>query len=346
MDIIDVIRGQIKKFLPYGNGRFYTGKCPFCGGRLIATQYPQLWKCLDCKENGDAVSFIAKMKKISYSQANEFLQTGKMPLIPASQAEFFEMNEMACQWFQQQLKGKGGVEAREYLRKRELTEKTWTEFRLGFGGKTSSGLYKAMKKKYTDDQLRNSGLFGEGEYGLYDKFKGRVIFPITNEYGRVIGFGGRILDDTQETCKYLNSPDSKWFKKGRHLFGLSQSQNTDGNILLGEGYMDVIAMHQAGFKNAVASLGTSLTAFQARIIARKSPLCTIVYDSDGPGEKAARKAIGIFKEIGVKTQWMSMLPVKDPDEFIKGYGADKFQERIDKALKVTIDDKGNLAKEE
>lgn len=351
MDIIDVIRNEIGSFLPYGSGRMFTGKCPSCGGRLVASPAVQMFKCCDCGIGGDVFDFIAKARKISYKQAKELVLNGVSPKIPDGKTEFLAVNEDACQWFQAQYKRKDtGSEARKYIEgKRKLTGETVAKFRIGFGGSSSNGLWKALLKKgWTESQLQASGLFvGTDDGKWFDRFRDRVIFPITDIYGRVIAFGGRLLSDDKDKAKYVNSPESKFFKKRENLFGLSQiSGYEDKGLMLGEGYMDVIAMHQAGFTNAVASLGTSLTGYQARLIARFSPKVTIAYDSDAPGVKAATRAIGVFLPTGAMTKWFSMLPMKDPDEFIKAYGADEFRDRISKAVAVTLDEEGNLMKDE
>ena len=192
-------------------------------------------------------------------------------------------------------------------------------------------LYQYLKREgCSDDILKETGLFVYDERGVHDRFRNRVMFPILNINNKVIGFGGRVMGDGQP--KYLNSPETGVFDKGRNLYGLNIAKNSrKNNIIICEGYMDVISMHQAGFTQAVASLGTALTTGQAMLIKRYVKDVLICYDSDGPGVKAALRAIGIFRDAGLRTRVINMQPHKDADEFIKAKGREAFQERIDNA---------------
>ena len=218
-----------------------------------------------------------------------------------------------------------------YLKKRELGDETIQRFGLGYSSMYSDDLYRYIKSKgYKDDILKESGLFTYGDGKVTDKFWNRVMFPIMDMNNRVIGFGGRVMGDGKP--KYLNSPETKLFDKSRNLYGLNIARTSrKPNIIICEGYMDVISLHQAGFNQAVASLGTALTSGQASLMKRYTDQVLITYDSDGAGVKAALRAIPILKEAGLTTKVINMKPYKDPDEFIKGLGAEAFQERIDKA---------------
>ena len=227
------------------------------------------------------------------------------------------------------LRREGGKTAYGYLTGRGLSEETIRKFGLGYSDKYSDDLYKYLKGKgYSDELLRESGLFNVDERrGMYDKFWNRVIFPIMDVNNRVIGFGGRVMGEGKP--KYLNSPETKIFDKSRNLYGLNVARTTRKNyLILCEGYMDVIAMHQAGFTNAVASLGTALTSGHASLVKRYTKEVLLLYDSDGAGIRAALRAIPILREAGVTSRVVSLKPWKDPDEFIKNEGAEAFEERL------------------
>lgn len=240
-----------------------------------------------------------------------------------------EINKKAAQYFYYQIRRESGKNAYQYLTERGLTEETIKKFGLGYSDKYSNDLYKYMKAKgYSDELLRDSGLFNADERkGMYDKFWNRVIFPIMDVNNRVIGFGGRVMGDGKP--KYLNSPETKIFDKSRNLYGLNMARTTRKKyLILCEGYMDVIAMHQAGFTNAVASLGTALTSGHASLLKRYTGEVLLLYDSDEAGIRAALRAIPILKEAGVNSRVVSLEPYKDPDEFIKNMGPEAFEERL------------------
>ena len=243
----------------------------------------------------------------------------------------YEVNREAARYFHYKLGTDEGNNAGKYLDKRELSHDTITGFGLGVSGMKSDELYRYMKKKgYQDEVLKETGLFVYDEKGVHDRFRNRVMFPIINISNKVIGFGGRVMGDGQP--KYLNTPETVVFDKGRNLYGLNIAKNSrKNNIIICEGYMDVISMHQSGFNQAVASLGTALTEGQANLIKRYTSDVLVCYDSDGPGVKAALRAIGIFRRAGLRSKVINMEPCKDADEFIKTNGVEAFQERIDNA---------------
>ncbi len=226
--------------------------------------------------------------------------------------------------------GKGAL---EYLQGRELTKETIVKFGLGYSNKYSNDLYQYLRNKgYKDSVLMQSGLISQDEkQGAYDKFWNRVMYPIMDANSKVIGFGGRVMGDGKP--KYLNSPETKVFDKSRNLYGLHLARTARGRtMILCEGYMDVIAMHQAGFSNAVASLGTAFTGLQANLLKRYADEALLLYDSDEAGIKAVLRAIPILKDAGLITKVVKLAPYKDPDEFIKAMGKDEFQKRLDEAM--------------
>ncbi|MEG0688327.1 MAG: DNA primase, partial [Hungatella sp.] len=242
-----------------------------------------------------------------------------------------EINKLAANYFYYQLGQPQGQIGHDYLKKRLLSDETIRRFGLGFANKTGDDLYLYLKKKgYDDTILKETGLVTIEERGTHDKFWNRVMFPILDVNNRVIGFGGRVMGDG--TPKYLNSPETKLFDKSRNLYGLNYARTSrEKQLLICEGYMDVIALHQAGFTNAAASLGTAFTTQQAALLKRYTDQVILTYDSDGAGVKAALRAIPILKEVGISIKVLHMEPYKDPDEFIKHLGAEAFRERIEQA---------------
>lgn len=351
IDILDVMRAHGVSLTPYGDGSRLQGKCPFCypapqKQELIVSPSVGMYKCPACGAYGNVFDFVSRIEGITYSQAARKLKLHKADEPNPSKEIYLAIHKDACEWFQKQLYGKGGKGALTYLREqRQLSDVTIKRFRLGYGGNSSTALYRHLQQKYSAQLLEKSGLFVFAEKGVFDRFKGRVMFPITDREGHVIAFGGRILDDTLETAKYLNSPESEFFHKGEHLYAEDFAKNSRRDyVLLAEGYMDVIALHQAGFDNAVASLGTSLTSKQSRLVAKLSDTAVISYDSDAPGEKAAQRAIPILRSADTKTKWFSMLPAKDPDEYIKTFGKAAYEKLIERAIELTVDKDGNLKK--
>ena len=243
-----------------------------------------------------------------------------------------EINKTAANYFYYQLNNEQGQQAREYLENRKLSKETQIHFGLGYASKYSNDLYLYLKKKgYSDQILKETGLLTYDEkHGAHDKFWNRVMFPIMDVNNKVIGFGGRVMGDG--TPKYLNSPETMLFDKSRNLYGLNYARTSRKSyMIICEGYMDVIAMHQAGFTNAVASLGTAFTMQHSVLLKRYTQEVRLAYDSDGAGQKAALRAIPILKSAGINVRVIHMNPYKDPDEFIKNLGKEAFQDRIDHA---------------
>ena len=247
-------------------------------------------------------------------------------------ARLLEVNREAAKFFYYQLRQPHGAIGYQYLQKRELTDETMHRFGLGYAGKNGAELVQYLRQKgFEDELIKEAGLANYSEKrGLLSQFWNRVMFPIQDINNRVIGFGGRVMGNGEP--KYLNSPETPVFDKRRNLYGLNFARTArSGNVILCEGYMDVIAMHQAGFTQAVASLGTAFTAEQANLLRRYTDNVLLAYDSDGAGVKAALRGIGILRDAGLTGKVINMKPYKDPDEFMKALGKEAFQERINQA---------------
>lgn len=339
-DIVDVISGYVKL---QKKGANYFGLCPFHNEKspsFSVSPQKQMYYCFGCGAGGNVITFVMEYENYTFPEALKVLadRAGiKLPEVEYSKEErekadrrstLLEINKLAANYFYYQLHQPQGKIGYDYFRKRELSDDTIRRFGLGFANKTSNDLYQYLRSKgYTDEILRDSGLVTMEERGTYDKFWNRVMFPIMDVNNRVIGFGGRVMGDG--TPKYLNSPETLIFDKSRNLYGLNYARTSREKYMLAcEGYMDVIAMQQAGFTNAVASLGTAFTTQHAVLLKRYTDTVILTYDSDGAGVKAALRAIPILKEVGISTKVLNLKPYKDPDEFIKNMGADAFRERI------------------
>ena len=343
-DIVDVVSQYVKLTR---KGSSYFGLCPFHNEKtpsFSVTPGKQMYYCFGCGAGGNVFNFIMEYENYTFGEALKHLadRAGvELPKIEYSRevrekaqerAELLEINKQAAQYFYYQLRTEKGAQGYQYLTGRGLSAETMRKFGLGYSDKFGGGLYQFLKSKgYGDDRLRESGLFNVDErHGMYDKFWNRVIFPIMDVNNRVIGFGGRVMGDGKP--KYLNSPETKIFDKSRNLYGLNVARTTRRKyLILCEGYMDVISMHQAGFTNAVASLGTALTSGHASLLKRYTQEVLLLYDSDEAGVRAALRAIPILREAGVNSRVVNLRPYKDPDEFIKNLGAEAFEERLEQA---------------
>ena len=303
-----------------------------------------MYYCFGCGAGGNVISFLMKYDNLTFQEAVKQLadRAGiKLPEeddSPAAKAMrdkrqiLLDINKEAAKYYYYQLRGRTGEKGLEYFRKRELTDETLQHFGLGYANVTSDDLVKHLRGLgYKDSQIIEAGLAShDDKFGTHDKFWNRVMFPIQDASNKVIGFGGRVMGDGKP--KYLNSPETMIFDKSRNLFGLNYAKNSRaGYMIICEGYMDVIAMHQAGFNMAVASLGTAFTTGQAMLLKRYTDEVILSYDSDEAGTKAALRGIGILKEVGIKGKVLNLQPHKDPDEFIKNEGREAFEERIKNA---------------
>ena len=343
-DIVDVI----KEYVPLKkSGSNYFGLCPFHGEKtpsFSVSPSRQMYHCFGCGASGTVYQFMENYLHMSFPEAAEALAdragitlkkqelTGEQKRKNDRRKTLLAIQKDAAVYFYSLLHSPRGEKCLEYFRNRGLSDETMTKFGLGYSDSYSNDLYEYLKKKgYSDDILRDSGLvtFSE-QYGMQDKFWDRAMFPVMDQYSKVIAFGGRLMGDGKP--KYLNSPETEIFHKSYNLYGLNLARRTRRNyFILCEGYMDVIALHQAGFDCAVASLGTSLTPGQVDIIARITKNVYLSYDSDGAGVNAILRAIPMFKAKGITMRVIHMDPYKDPDEFIKALGADEYQKRIDEA---------------
>ncbi len=343
-DIVDVISQYVRLAR---KGSTYFGLCPFHNektGSFSVSPNKQMYYCFGCGAGGNVFTFLMQYENFTFGEAMETLaeRAGvELPKQEQSQAQrmeadrrarLLEIQKEAAKYFFMLLRSERGTQALSYFRKRGLSDETVRKFGLGYSDQYSDDLYRYLRQKgYEDEILKDSGLISIDERrGGHDKFWNRAMFPIMDVRGKVIGFGGRVMGEGEP--KYLNSPETRIFDKSRNLYGLHLARSTKKQqLLLCEGYMDVIALHQAGFDNAVASLGTSLTNGHANLLRRYTKEVYLTYDSDGAGVKAALRAIPILKEAGITAKIINMQPYKDPDEFIKALGAEAYQERIDNA---------------
>ena len=344
-DIVDVISSYVKL---QRKGSSYFGLCPFHNEKspsFSVSPSKQMYYCFGCGAGGNVFTFIMEYENFTFLEALKFLADRAGVTLPEIEyskeakaqadlkATLLEINKLAASYFYYKLRQPEGKAAYDYLTGRELSEETISKFGLGYSDKYSNDLYQYLKKKkYSDEILRDSGLFNVDEKrGMYDKFWNRVIYPIMDVNNRVIGFGGRVMGEGKP--KYLNSPETKVFDKSRNLYGLNMARTSrKKQMILCEGYMDVIAMHQAGFTNAVASLGTAFTTLQAGLLKRYTDDVLLLYDSDEAGVKAALRAIPILKSAGLSSKVVNLRPYKDPDEFMKALGPEEFEKRLDAAM--------------
>lgn len=344
-DIVDIISGYVSL---KQKGNNHWGCCPFHNEKtpsFSVSANKQMYHCFGCGVSGNVYTFLMKYENYSFPEAIKVLADRAGVNLPemeyteeqkrkaSHRQRLLEVNKEAATFFYYQLrKSPHGANGLAYLEKRELTEETMNKFGLGFAGMRGTEVVEYLRKKgFRDDEIRDAGVANFSErYGLTCPFWNRVMYPILDINRRVIAFGGRIMGDGEP--KYLNSSETEIFDKRRNLYGLVFARSSRaGNIILCEGYMDVIAMHQAGFGQAVASLGTAFTPEQAHLLHRFTDHVLLAYDSDGAGVKAALRAIGILRTEGITAKVIDMRPYKDPDEFMKALGKDAFQERIDQA---------------
>ena len=344
-DIVDVISGYVslKK-----KGSNYWGCCPFHNEKtpsFSVSSNKQMYYCFGCHASGNVYTFLMKYENDTFPEAIKILadragvklpeveETPEQKKKAGKRMRLLEVNKEAAKYFYYMLRDPRGEVGMRYLTGRKLTDETMHHFGLGYAGKNGEQVVQYLRKKgFTDEEIKDSGLamFSE-QRGLRSQFWNRVMFPIQDINHRVIGFGGRVMGDGEP--KYLNSPETTIFDKSRNLYGLNVARTTRKNyLILCEGYMDVISMHQAGFTNAVASLGTALTSGHASLIKRYTQEVLLLYDSDDAGVRAALRAIPILREAGVSSRVVNLRPHKDPDEFIKALGAEEFEKRLEQAM--------------
>lgn len=339
-DIEEIIRSYVAVKRA---GRTSKALCPFHSEKTPSfVIYPdnQSFYCFGCGKGGDVIRFIMEAEHLDYPEAVRFLAARCGLTVPEDgddkaakrKMRVYEINREAARFFHKCLKSPAGKEGYDYLRRRGLSDQTIVTYGLGFAPNTWDSLRNHLQKKgFTREEMIDAAVLSQGKNGsAYDKFRNRVMFPIIDLRGNVIGFGGRVMDDSKP--KYLNTDDTPVFKKSRNLFSLNFAKNEgSGRLILAEGYMDVIAIHAAGFKNVVATLGTALTEEQARLMSKYAKEVIIAYDSDGAGQAATRRALNILSEAGLTARVLHMEGAKDPDEYIGKFGTKRFEMLLDDA---------------
>ena len=344
-DIVDVISQYVHL---KRSGRNYFGLCPFHNEKspsFSVSPDKQIFHCFGCGVGGNVFSFLSKIENISFIEAVQNLAARANIALPTLEnnedsakeelkAKVYKVNEFTAEFYHQNLYKPEAKPGQEYVKKRKLSNETLKAYKIGFSGKFDE-LYKALKKEgFEDREILESGLVNKNENGKYiDRYRNRLMFPICDIRGRVIAFGGRVLDDSKP--KYINSPENVVYSKGRHLFGFNVAKKNDTQkILIVEGYMDVISLHQRGIKNVVGALGTALTQNQGWLLRRNSEQVILGFDSDGAGQTAILRSIEILQNMGCDMRILQMEGAKDPDEYIIKYGNARFQALMDKAISL------------
>ena len=341
-DIVDLVSESVRLTK---KGNSYWGCCPFHSEKTPSFHVVpdrQMYKCFGCGKGGGAINYVMELENLPFREAVAYLaqRAGmEMPQLggdsPGGQERrkrILEINRQAALAFHRWLKAPEGARGLDYLKKRGLSGRTITAFGLGFAPEGWDNLIRALGEQgYDKRDLLDAGLAVNNKDGrIYDRFRNRVMFPIIDVRGNVIGFGGRVMDDS--TPKYLNSPDTPVYNKSRNLFALNIARKSKaGRVILTEGYMDTISLHQAGFDSAVASLGTALTEEHGQLLSRYFKEAIISYDGDGAGVAAAQRAIPLLEKAGLKVRVLRVTGAKDPDEFIKAYGRDAFARLLDQS---------------
>ena len=332
---IEDVVGQYVSLKRSGSNMF--GLCPFHGEKTASFSVAPdkgIYYCFGCHKGGGSINFMMELEGLSYPDAVRALAKRVGMEVPDDdqyqsryryQERLWALMKEAARYFHGCLYAPEGAEGLAYAQKRGMPKGTLTKFGIGFAPNTWNGLVDAMRKKgYTDQELRDAGLVSEKNGRIYDRFRNRLMFPIIDVRGNIIGFGGRVMDNS--TPKYLNSPETLIFNKRKNLFGLNLAKKSKlGYLILVEGYMDAIALHQFGFDCAVASLGTSLTEDHAAILSRYTEQVYLIYDGDDAGQRAAQRAIPMLEKAGLQIKVLQLKDAKDPDEFLKKFGADKFR---------------------
>lgn len=344
-DIVDLISTYVplKK-----KGSSYFGLCPFHNEKspsFSVSRDKQMYYCFGCGAGGNVFTFLMEYENFSFPEAVRYLAERAGMELPQEElneearqemdakAKLREMNKLSANYFYYLLHSKRGEKGLAYLKNRGISDETIKRFGLGYADIYNDDLYRFLKSKgYSDEDLKDSALVTIDERrGGSDKFWNRVMFPIMDVNNRVIGFGGRVMGEGSP--KYLNSKETRLFDKSRNLYGLNFARSSrKKDIILCEGYMDVISMHQAGFTNAVAALGTAFTSGHGTLLKRYTENVILSFDSDEAGQRAILRAIPILKEAGLTVRVLDLTPYKDPDEFIKGLGKEALEERIQKAM--------------
>ena len=346
-DIVEVISQYIHL---KRSGRNYFGLCPFHNEKspsFSVSPDKQIFHCFGCGVGGNVISFISKIEGIGFKEAIEVLAEKANIVLPTVdnnvdskkeelKAKVYKVNSFTADFYHKRLYDKSSKMAQEYVKERQLNNETIKSFKIGFSGNFDE-LYQALKKEgFKDEEILESGLVNKNDNGKYiDRYRNRLMIPILDERNRVIAFGGRVLDDSKP--KYINSPENIVYSKGRNLFGLNIAKKSDASrkrILVVEGYMDAISLHQRGITEVVASLGTALTTNQGWLLRKNTEQVVLGFDSDGAGQTAIIRAMDVMQNMGCDIRILQMTGAKDPDEFVLKYGSIRFQKLLDNAISL------------
>ena len=344
-DIIDIVSQYV---VLKRTGRNYMGLCPFHkekSGSFCVSPDKQIFHCFGCGVGGNVFHFISKIENLNFKESVEFLAHRSGIELPTSddyqedklaklKAKVYEVNKCAAEFYHQNLYKPTAKPAQEYVKKRHLDNRTLKAFKIGYSGRFNE-LYTELKSKgFSEEEILASCLVNKNKDGKFiDRFRNRLMFPIVDTRERVIAFGGRVLDDSKP--KYINSPEDIVYSKGRNLFAFNLARKSDSKtIIMVEGYMDAVSLHQRGINNAVASLGTALTEAQGRLLRRSCEKVIIGYDADGAGQAATLRGLEILQNLGCDIRILQIEGAKDPDEFVVKYGPDKFQRYVNNAISL------------
>lgn len=344
-DIVDIISQYV---VLKRSGRNFFGLCPFHKEKspsFSVSPDKQIFHCFGCGVGGNVFHFVSKIENISFKESLETLadKAGvELPILEndgdskllALKSKVYEINKCAAEFYHENLYKPTAKPAQEYVKKRKIDNGTLKSFLIGYSGNFNE-LYMLLKQKgYTEEEILASSLVNKTPEGKYiDRFRKRLMFPIQDVRGRVIAFGGRVLDDSKP--KYINSPENIVYSKGRHLYGLNVAKKYETKkIIIVEGYMDAVSLHQRGIHNAVASLGTAMTEAQGRLLRKSSEQIIIGYDSDGAGQAATQRGLDILQSLGCDVRVLQIEGAKDPDEFVVKYGPERFEKQVEKAISL------------
>lgn len=344
-DILDIVSQYVTL---KRTGRNYMGLCPFHkekSGSFCVSPDKQIFHCFGCGVGGNVFHFISKIENLNFKESVEFLASRAGIELPTSnnleddrlsrlKSRVYEVNKCAAEFYHQNLYKPTAKPAQEYVKKRRLDNKTLIAFKIGYSGRFNE-LYQELKSNgFTEEEILASCLVNKNQDGKFiDRFRNRLMFPIVDTHERVIAFGGRVLDDSKP--KYINSPEDIVYSKGRHLFAFNIARKyNEKTIIMVEGYMDAVSLHQRGIHNAVASLGTALTEAQGRLLRRSCEKVIIGYDADGAGQAATLRGLEILQNLGCDIRILQIEGAKDPDEFVVKYGPERFQKYVDQAISL------------
>ena len=345
-DIVEVISQYIHL---KRSGRNYFGICPFHNEKspsLSVSPEKQIFHCFGCGVGGNVITFVRKIEDIGYRESIQLLAEKANITLPTIQndlesrkdelrAKVYKVNSYTAEYYHKRLYTPDAKLGQEYVKRRKLNNETLENFKIGFSGKFDE-LYKSLRQNgFQDEEILESGLVNKNDNGTYiDRYRNRLMIPICDERGRVIAFGGRVLDDSKP--KYINSPENVVYSKGKHLFGLNVAKKSDikKQLLIVEGYMDVISLHQRGIKNVVAALGTALTTNQGWLLRKSTEKVILGFDADDAGQTAILRAMEIMQNMGCDIRVLQIHDAKDPDEFVVKYGAARFKRILDDAISL------------